>query len=58
MNQKGKNIARIGVLLQLGLLIGFAGTVMGMMWAFSDMTRRQAGGPERHSRTDQRRVLA
>ena len=38
MNQKGKNIARIGVLLQLGLLIGFAVAAIGMAWAFSVMT--------------------
>jgi hypothetical protein len=37
MSQKGKNLARIGVLLQLGLLIGLAVTAIGMAWAFSVM---------------------
>jgi hypothetical protein len=37
MNQKGKNLARIGVLLQLGLLIGFGVTLVSMMMTLNDM---------------------
>ncbi len=57
MNQKGKNLARIGVLLQLGLLIGFGVTLVGMMMDIQRHRRRQASGPERHGGKDQRRVL-
>ena len=42
MNRKGKNLARIGVLLQLGLLIGFGVTLVGMMMTFTDIS---AGKP-------------
>lgn len=34
---KGKNLARIGVLLQLGLLVGLLVTLIGMMWSFGDI---------------------
>jgi hypothetical protein len=37
MNQTGKNLARIGVLLQLGLLIGLWVTILGMMMTFNDI---------------------
>jgi hypothetical protein len=37
MNQKGKNLARVGVLLQLGLVIGLCITLIGMIWAFVDI---------------------
>jgi hypothetical protein len=37
MNQTGKTLAFVGVILQLALLIGIGVTLVGMTWAFADI---------------------
>ena len=41
MSTKGKQLAILGTALQLGILVGLIGTIIGMLKAFSEMSNSQ-----------------
>ena len=46
MKHNGKQIALLGVILQLGFVIGLAGTVIGMLRAFAELSKNSHAQPE------------
>ena len=46
MKENGKQLALWGVVLQFGFLIGFAGTVIGMIRAFAEVTKNSEVQPQ------------
>ncbi len=46
MKENGKQLALWGVILQFGFLIGIAGTVVGMLRAFAELSKNSEAQPE------------